>query len=66
MNELITHATAFLDDGDLAAADDGVRLNDILLSGPAGGSDKYGRPREAFAELVGTGNDDRPTSESSW
>ncbi len=38
MNELITHATALLADGDLPVADVGVRLNDILCrhwrSGP--------------------------------
>lgn len=66
MNELMTHATALLADGDLPVADVGVRLNDILLSALASGSNKYGRPRDAFAALVGTGNDDRPTSESSW
>jgi hypothetical protein len=65
MNELITHAIAFLADGDLPVADVAVRLNDVLLSALAVGSNKYGRPREAFAALVGTGNDDRPTSESS-
>ena len=52
MNELITHAIAFLADGDVPVADVGVRLNDILLSALAVGSDKYGRPREAFAALV--------------
>jgi hypothetical protein len=52
MNELIAHAVAFLVDGDLPLADVGVRLNDILLSALAGGSNKYGRPREAFAALV--------------
>ena len=52
MNELITHAVACLADGDLPVADVGVRLNDILLSALAGGSNKYGRPRDAFAALV--------------
>ena len=52
INELITHATALLADGDLPAADVAVRLNDVLLSALAGGSNKYGRPRDAFAELV--------------
>ena len=52
MNELITHAVACLAHGDLPAADVGVRLNDTLLSALAVGSDKYGRPRDAFAALV--------------
>jgi hypothetical protein len=52
MNELIAHATALLADGDLAVADVGVRLNDVLLSALAGGSNKYGRPRDVFAALV--------------
>jgi hypothetical protein len=52
MNELITHAVALLAGGDLPVADVGVRLNDILLSALAGGSNTYGRPRDAFAALV--------------
>ena len=52
MNELITHAAAFLADGDLAVADVSVRLNDILLSALASGSNKYGRPLDVFAALV--------------
>jgi hypothetical protein len=52
MNELITHAIAFLADGDLPVADVGVRLNDILLSALGVGSNKYGRPQEAFAALI--------------
>ncbi len=52
MNELIAHAAALLIDSHLSVADVGVRLNDILLSALAGGSDKYGRPREVFAALV--------------
>lgn len=52
MNELITHATAFLADGVPSVADVGVRLNDILLSALAVGPNKYGRPCEAFAALV--------------
>ena len=51
MNELITHAIAFLAD-DISTADVGVRLNDILLSALASGSSKYGRPRDAVAALV--------------
>ena len=41
--------------GDVPVADVGVRLNDVLLSALAVGSDKYGRPREAFAALVAGG-----------
>ena len=52
MNELVAHATAFLADGDLSVHEVGVRLNSILLSVLASGSKKYGKPRDAFAELV--------------
>ena len=52
INELITHAIAFLADGDVPVADVNVRLNDILLSALAVGANKYGRSRESFAALV--------------
>ena len=52
MNELIAHAAALLIDSHLSVADVAVRLNDILLSALAGGSNKYGRPRDVFAALV--------------
>lgn len=55
VNELIAHATALLIDSHLSVADVGVRLNDILLPALAVGSNKYGRPREAFAALVAAG-----------
>jgi hypothetical protein len=60
MNELIAHATALLADGDVSLAEVGVRLNDVLLSALAVGSNKYGRPRDAFAERVAaTGSDEQ-------
>jgi len=66
MNELIAHATALLADGDSSVTAVGVRLNDVLLSALArGGSVAYGKPQDAFAELVATRNDDRPSSEWS-
>lgn len=52
MNELIAHATALLVDGDSSLTEVGEQLNDVLLSALASGSNKYGRPREAFAELI--------------
>jgi hypothetical protein len=54
MNDLIRHATAWLAEGDLSPHDVGIRLNDILLSALSGSkSVPYGRPRDAFRELVG-------------
>lgn len=52
MNELVAYATVLLAGGDLSVPEIGVRLNDLLLSALAGGADKYGTPRDAFAELV--------------
>jgi hypothetical protein len=53
MNELISHAAAWLAEGDLSPHEVGVRLNDILLSALARSkSVPYGTPREAFRELV--------------
>ena len=52
MNELVAYATLLLAGGDLSVPEVGVRLNDLLLSALAGGADKYGTPRDAFAELV--------------
>ena len=60
MNELIAHATALLADGDVSLAEVGVRLNDVLLSALAVRSNRYGRPRDAFAELLaGAGSDEQ-------
>jgi hypothetical protein len=54
MNDLIRHATAWLAEGDLSPHEVGVRLNDTLLSALGQGkSALYGRPRDAFKELVG-------------
>jgi hypothetical protein len=53
MNELISHATAWLAEGDLSPHDVGVRLNDILLSALARcKTERYGRPRDAFRGLA--------------
>jgi hypothetical protein len=55
MNDLIRHATAWLAEGDPSPHDVGIRLNDILLSAlPGSKSVPYGRPRDAFRELVGS------------
>jgi hypothetical protein len=56
MNELVAYATMMLAGGDLSVPEIGVRLNDLLLSALAGGTDKYGKPRDAFAELVAGGS----------
>jgi len=53
MNDLIGHATAWLEYGDIAPHDLGFRLNDILLSALAiDKSAKYGKPNEAFKRLA--------------
>jgi hypothetical protein len=55
MNDLIRHATAWLAEDDFSPHDVGVLLNDILLSALAQSkSVPYGRPRDAFRELVGS------------
>lgn len=53
MNELVQHATACLEEGELSQCDVGLGLNDILLSMLARSkSIGYGTPREALNELV--------------
>jgi hypothetical protein len=52
MNELVAHATVLLADQNMSMQKVGLRLNDVLLSVLRRGGQKYGRPREAFAELV--------------
>lgn len=53
MNDLMRFATALLVDGELSPHDVGFKLNDFLLSAIASSkSDKYGKPREAFKDLV--------------
>ena len=53
MNELIVHATALLVEGELSPFDVGFRLNDVLLSAiAASGTEKYGKPREAFKSMA--------------
>jgi hypothetical protein len=55
MNDLIRHATAWLAEDDLSPHDIGVRLNDTLLSALGRGrSAPYGRPRDAFKDLLGS------------
>jgi hypothetical protein len=54
MNELIREAAWWLAEGGLSPHDVGVKLNDTLLSALGKSSSvPYGKPREAFAELVG-------------
>jgi hypothetical protein len=54
MNELIAHATFLLVEGELSPFEVGSRLNDMLLSAiAAGGTEKYGTPRESFRSMVG-------------
>jgi hypothetical protein len=55
LNDLIGHAVAWLEEGDVAPHDLGFRLNDILLSALATSkSDRYGKPNEAFKLLANT------------
>jgi hypothetical protein len=54
MNELVVHATALLVEGELSPFDVGFRLNEVLLSALAeSGTEKYGKPREAFRSMDG-------------
>ncbi len=53
LNDLINHAKVWLAEDELSPHDVGFRLNEVLLSSLAPGeSDKYGKPREAFKNLV--------------
>lgn len=53
MNDLIHHAIAWLEDGDVAPHELGFKLNDILLSSIATSkSEAYGKPNEAFKLLA--------------
>jgi hypothetical protein len=53
MNELILHATAMLVEGKLSPFDVGFKLNEVLLSAIAPNARaRYGKPREAFKDLV--------------
>jgi hypothetical protein len=52
MNELTTHAKAWLAGGELSPQDVGSQLNDILLSAPAGGPGNYRTPRDVFKDLA--------------
>lgn len=55
MNDLINHATTWLEEGELSPYDVGFKLNDVLLSAIAPSkSDKYGKPREAFKAMAGS------------
>jgi hypothetical protein len=52
MNDLIGHATGWLEYGEVSPHDLGFRLNDVLLSAIAvSKSEKYGKPNEAFKLL---------------
>ena len=53
MNDLIGHATGWLEYGEVSPHDLDFRLNDILLSAiVASKSEKYGKPNEAFKRLA--------------
>jgi hypothetical protein len=53
MNDLINHAKVRLAEGELSPFDVGFELNDVLLSSLARSkSECYGKPREAFKDLV--------------
>jgi hypothetical protein len=54
MNELVRFATAWLSEDKTSPHEVGSRLNDVLLSALAPSKAiPYGKPREAFKELVG-------------
>jgi hypothetical protein len=53
INDLISHAIGWLENGDIAPHDLGFRLNDILLSTLAADkATKYGKPNDAFRLLA--------------
>ncbi|QDU95792.1 DUF6933 domain-containing protein [Lignipirellula cremea] len=53
MNDLINHATAWLQDGDISPHDVGFKLNDVLLSALATDESRgYGIPKEALKRLM--------------
>ena len=53
MNDLINHATAWLEDCELSPYEVGFKLNEVLLSAIAPSkADKYGKPKEAFKLLI--------------
>ncbi|MBW4968624.1 hypothetical protein KZZ04_20035, partial [Pseudoalteromonas sp. CR1] len=53
LNELVQAATYCLEDRERSPFDVGVELNDLLLSAIARTkAEKYGRPKEAFQEMV--------------
>ncbi len=53
MNDLINHATAWLEDGDISPHDVGFKLNDVLLLALATDeSGGYGKPNEALKRLM--------------
>ena len=55
MNDLTNQAADWLAEGEVSPHDVGIRLNDNLLSALApSNSDRYGRPRDSFLELVGS------------
>ena len=53
MNQLVEFAKYGLAEGELSPHDVGFKLNDILLSAIAPNkTDKYGKPKEAFQQMV--------------
>jgi hypothetical protein len=53
MNDMIRHATYWLNDGELSLHEIGGRLNNIPMSALGNGKPgSYGRPRKAFEELL--------------
>jgi hypothetical protein len=57
INDLIIHATSWLEEGEMSPHDVGFKLNDVLLSVLGHGkADPYGKPNEAFKLLAGARN----------
>ena len=54
MNQLVEFATLCLAEREMSPHDVGFKLNDVLLSAIAPSkTERYGKPKEAFQELVG-------------
>jgi len=63
MNELILHARTMLTEGEMSLHDIGISLNDVLLSAIAPSkSQKYGKPREVFKNLLSESKQKQATS----
>lgn len=60
MNDLVNHAKVWLGDGELSPFEVGLKLNDVLLSSLAGSKAiPYGKPRDAFKDLINTFEQER-------